>query len=309
MPSEKVSHTQQLHLHFENVTSCRKMPSADVEDLRKQLAAYGQDHVLKFWPRLNCEQRANLVADIQAIDFADLATAFKETVANRENNNQKLDMLLEPIPEELHEGVSRCTSEQLRTYREAGLREVAEGRVAALLLAGGQGTRLGVNYPKGMYDVGLPSHKTLYQLQGERLLKLEELAEELTGKHGTIPWYIMTSEHTMEPTIEFFAKHDYFGLRKENLLVFEQYMLPCLTQEGKIMLETPWKIAKAPGKHPLTFSKSSATGQRSSLGHFRICELWYLYNFIKSFQNDLERMTLPHTSSSIRADERPCQPN
>ncbi|XP_054722346.1 UDP-N-acetylhexosamine pyrophosphorylase-like [Uloborus diversus] len=246
MPSERVSHTQQLHLHFENVTSCRKMPSADVEDLRKQLAAYGQDHVLKFWPRLNCEQRANLVADIQAIDFADLATAFKETVANRENNNQKLDMLLEPIPEELHEGVSRCTSEQLRTYREAGLREVAEGRVAALLLAGGQGTRLGVSYPKGMYDVGLPSHKTLYQLQGERLLKLEELAEELTGKHGTIPWYIMTSEHTMEPTIEFFAKHNYFGLRKENLLVFEQYMLPCLTQEGKIMLETPWKIAKAP---------------------------------------------------------------
>lgn len=228
------------------LTSCRKMPSADVEDLRKQLATFGQDHLLKFWPRLTVEQKAHLVADIQSIDFADLNHAFTETVGNRENNNQKLDQFLEPIPDELHEGVSRCTPAQLQGYREAGLREIAEGRVAALLLAGGQGTRLGVNYPKGMYDVGLPSRKTLYQLQGERLLKLEELAEQLTEKRGTIPWYIMTSEHTMEPTLDFFANHDFFGLQKENLRVFEQYMLPCLTQEGKIILETPWKVSKAP---------------------------------------------------------------
>ncbi|XP_035210569.1 UDP-N-acetylhexosamine pyrophosphorylase-like isoform X3 [Stegodyphus dumicola] len=228
------------------MTSCRKMPSADVEDLRKQLATYGQDHLLKFWSRLSGDQKAHLVADIQAVDFSDLTNAFKETVANRENNNQKIDLLLEPIPEELHEGVSRCTPEQLQAYRDTGLREISEGRVAALLLAGGQGTRLGVNYPKGMYDVGLPSRKTLYQLQGERLLKLEELAEQLTGKKGTIPWYIMTSEHTMEPTLEFFANHNYFGLKKENLKVFEQYMLPCLTLDGKIILETPWKMAKAP---------------------------------------------------------------
>ncbi|GFY72990.1 UDP-N-acetylhexosamine pyrophosphorylase [Trichonephila inaurata madagascariensis] len=228
-----------------NMTSCMKMPSADVEDLRKELATLGQDHLLKFWSRLTSEQKSQLVADIQSVDFNDLATAFKETVTNRENN-QKLDLLLEPIPEEIHEGISRCTPKQLQEYQNIGLREIAEGRVAALLLAGGQGTRLGVNYPKGMYDVGLPSRKTLYQLQGERLLKLQELAEKQTGKRGTIPWYIMTSEHTMEPTIEFFANHNYFGLQKENLVVFEQYMLPCLTQEGKIILETPWRISKAP---------------------------------------------------------------
>lgn len=100
------------------------MPSADVEDLRKQLAAHGQEHLLKFWSRLNVDQKSHLVSEIQSVDFGHLNNAYRETVANRENNNQKLDQLLEPIPEELHEGVSRCTPEQLRSYREAGKRNL-----------------------------------------------------------------------------------------------------------------------------------------------------------------------------------------
>ncbi|PSN34428.1 UDP-N-acetylhexosamine pyrophosphorylase [Blattella germanica] len=219
---------------------------SDVETLCSELGRFNQSHILQFWSELTEEQKTILCSDIKEVNVAEVCTYFKKAIETLNEDQSKLDDRMEPIPPELYGGVSRSTAKELRSYEDEGLQQISQGTVGVLLMAGGQGTRLGVCYPKGMYDVGLPSHKTLFQLQAERIKRLEDMAYNKTGKRSCITWYIMTSEATMDSTAEFFEKHHYFGLQKENIIMFEQGLLPCFTFDGKMIMDEKWKISRAP---------------------------------------------------------------
>ncbi|XP_067938052.1 UDP-N-acetylhexosamine pyrophosphorylase-like [Watersipora subatra] len=215
-----------------------------MEDLRARCEAAGQEQLLQFWEDLTAEEKISLEEQINALNLTDINEYYRRTQTIKKG--AAVDDQLEPLEPEVCGGTTRTPDHFLELYRNTGLEKIANGEVAVLLLAGGQGTRLGVSYPKGMYNVGLPSRKCLYQLQGERIIRIEQVAAEKYNKHGNVPWYIMTSEATKAKTSEYFQKKSYFGLKKENVIFFEQSTLPCLTFDGKIMLEGKAKIAKAP---------------------------------------------------------------
>lgn len=211
--------------------------------LAASLEKYGQGHVLQWWEELDQAGRDQLAGELEELDLEEMEEMYRKTCLEPEDRDMSS---MEPVEASLCESMVTSSQASLETYTKVALTEAAQGRVGVLLLAGGQGTRLGVGYPKGMYNIGLPSNKTLYQIQIERILRLQELAWRLTGERGKIQMYIMTSEATREPTLDFLRENDYFGLCEDQLTIFEQRVIPALDMAGKFILETKSKLARSP---------------------------------------------------------------
>jgi len=222
------------------------MANLDVVKLRKELQRFGQEHLLQFWDELSEDHQNELFNQLSALDLEEVQEYFKKTIAEMNHAGEKLDDRMQPLTESQCGAISKSTDQELANYEKLSMEEISKGKVGILLLAGGQGTRLGTSYPKGMYSVGLPSQKTLFQLQAERILSLQNLAEKKTGRAGKITLYIMTSASTVKPTSQFFENNNYFGLEAENVVVFQQGTLPCFTFEGKMILGEKYKLSIAP---------------------------------------------------------------
>ena len=194
------------------------------ESTRKRYEDAGQDHLFQFWSSLSPSEQSALLTQLDSINIERVnqihARALEVEKAAKENASSEI---IKPLPEDASSSTNDPAAEL--EWRQLGLRAIAEGEVGVLLMAGGQGTRLGSSAPKGCYDIGLPSHKSLFQYQAERISRLQAVAEtEFAKEKGSviIPWYVMTSGPTRLETEKFFADNSYFGLNPSNIILFEQ---------------------------------------------------------------------------------------
>ncbi|EPQ31111.1 uncharacterized protein PFL1_01300 [Pseudozyma flocculosa PF-1] len=220
----------------------------DITALRARYEAAGQSHLFTFWDKLTADQQASLAAQLDALDVERVNQVFKTAIQADDEARSGKSARIDPPPASSVQSTieGEADAAEVEQLRKLGLDAIAQGKVGVLLMAGGQGTRLGSSAPKGCYDIGLPSHKSLFQLQAERILTLQRLAARGGQDVVVVPWYIMTSGPTRRDTEDFFKKHDFFGLKQENVVFFEQGTLPCLSLDGKILLESQHKVATAP---------------------------------------------------------------
>src|SRR3954466_11327943 len=185
----------------------------DLAELRKKLSAHHQEKTLRFIEELPEEGKKKLLGQLSALDLDSISKLIKEYVTQKPHIALPKD--IKPVKVYPH----RPTPELRELYERAekrGLQLVKEGKVGAFLVAGGQGTRLGYDGPKGEYPVTPIKNKPLFAVFAKQLLAWGREA----GR--SIPWYIMTSDINDGPTREFFARHNYFGCKKEDVFFFQQ---------------------------------------------------------------------------------------
>lgn len=213
-------------------------------EIRSRYEAAGQGHVLKHLAELKPEKKEVLLKQLDAIKVEGIASLLESALADQHNVGEVQQV------QPFSDTVGRSTNMEETTMSTAiGIEAISQGQVAALVLAGGQGTRLGFEGPKGMYDIGLPSGRTLFQLMSERIDKLRHLAANTVSDDkdaSSLPFYIMTSPINHDLTVAFFKENQYFGLPSADVCFFPQGMLPCLTEDGKIIMETASTVAMAP---------------------------------------------------------------
>ncbi|CAI9090627.1 OLC1v1025442C2 [Oldenlandia corymbosa var. corymbosa] len=220
--------------------------SSPPQALLERLKDYGQEDVFALWDELSAEERDFLVKDIESLDVSRI-----DRIIRCSFNSQGLPAAaIEPVPEGSVSTLEERTMEDRERWWNMGMKAISEGKLGVLLLSGGQGTRLGSSDPKGCFNIGLPSGKSLFQLQAERILCVQRLAAQSRSEGPNtitpIHWYIMTSPYTDETTRKYFESHKYFGLEPDQVTFFQQGTIPCVSKDGRFIMETPYRVAKSP---------------------------------------------------------------
>jgi UDP-N-acetylglucosamine/UDP-N-acetylgalactosamine diphosphorylase len=212
----------------------------DFSALRKLLAAAGQEQVLRFADQLDLASQGEFAAQLTSLDLPRIGELAESYV--RQKPEVKLPTKMEPVNVYPHEP----GAEHRKLYADAvtaGEALLRAGKVAAFLVAGGQGTRLGYDGPKGEYPVTPIKSKPLFMVFAEQLLN----CERTYGRR--VPWYIMTSDVNDAPTRAFFKKNAYFGYAPDDVIFFQQGMMPAFAMDGKMLLGAKNSLALSPDGH------------------------------------------------------------
>ncbi len=195
----------------------------------EKLQKFGQTHVLKYYDELLESQKLELLAQIEATDFSVTA------LCNNASYEVEKGVITPLAAMQLSE--IEANKEEFRTL---GVDAIKKGKVGAVLLAGGMGTRLGSDDPKGMYNIGLTKDVYIF----ERIVN--NLMDVVKETSTWIHLFIMTSDKNHDATTRFFKEHDYFGYNQEYVTFFMQEMAPAADYNGKVYMEEKGKIATSP---------------------------------------------------------------
>lgn len=221
------------------------------EEAISKLKKYNQEHILKY--DLNNKQQEELEKQIENIDFEQLKSLYESTKEEKCIEEKRI----EHIP---YTDKTKLTKEEQLSLFEIGEQIIKQGHYAVITMAGGQGTRLGHNGPKGTYALDtINGKKYIFEIIIDRLKKAEK------QYNVTIPWYVMTSKENHQDTILFLEKNNYFGYNKDKIKFFKQGELPLIDTQGKIILDENAKIKEAADGNGGIYEALSKSGMLQEL--------------------------------------------
>ena len=214
-----------------------------LEQAKEKLAMYGQEHVLKYYDELSEAERKSLLAQIEETDMSILASCKNKDALTGKG------MITPLVAMELSEIEANRDS-----FAETGLEAIRAGKAAAVLLAGGMGTRLGSDDPKGMYNIGITRELYIFECQVNHMLDVVKQAG------CWFHWFIMTSDKNHEATVNFLKEKKFFGYNEEYIHFFKQDMAAATDYDGKIYLEEKGKLSTSPNGNGGWFSSMKNSG-------------------------------------------------